>query len=285
MAARPKDLNGHLALYPYLQKELPNEDYWLFQMLASRLVTAFGIWLPKEVYARFPILLPHVIRAESANGGGKAETSGSPDKNGYLLDTNILIRNLVKSLPFDSPRSHYQGRRIGSAPGWVAAHVWQVREDGQRPTRHHVTNSFVPNLVWLPKTLATLSDHNPFVQQYLQALSHKIYSGVEQRQAMKKITANAWRQLEIPEIPPDGLPDPSKLNYFALDDVWLQKLRSGVADVLKSLERTSRRKEPVETLLPKRYRDGLRELGGKATVEIRAWLKEYRDALDSAARP
>lgn len=285
MAARPKDLNGHLALYPYLQKELPNEDYWLFQMLASRLVTAFGIWLPKEVYARFPILLPHVIRAESANGGGKAETSGSPDKNGYLLDTNILIRNLVKSLPFDSPRSHYQGRRIGSAPGWVAAHVWQVREDGQRPTRHHVTNSFVPNLVWLPKTLATLSDHNPFVQQYLQALSHKIYSGVEQRQAMKKITANAWRQLEIPEIPPDGLPDPSKLNYFALDDVWLQKLRSGVADVLKSLERTSRRKEPVETLLPRRYRDGLRELGGKATVEIRAWLKEYRDALDSAARP
>jgi hypothetical protein len=67
-----KDLDGGGLLYPYLQKDLLNEDIWLFQMLTSRLVAALGVWPHPDTFHRLPLLLPHVIRDESARGRMKA---------------------------------------------------------------------------------------------------------------------------------------------------------------------------------------------------------------------
>ena len=58
----PNRLDGANLLYPYLQKDLLRDDYWLFQMLTSRLVTALGVWPGPETFRRLPIMLPHVVR-------------------------------------------------------------------------------------------------------------------------------------------------------------------------------------------------------------------------------
>jgi hypothetical protein len=171
-----KDFDGDKLLYPYLQKELLVDDIWLFQMLTSRLVTALGVWPHPEAFRRVPVLLPYAIRDESARGR-KAGTEqwASPNSAGLLRDDNSLVKERFKTLAFQSPRSLYSGRRIGRGKGWVAAHVWQVRRDGERASRNPLTNSFLANLVWLPRDLAQLSDRpGSFVQRYLQALSHKV---------------------------------------------------------------------------------------------------------------
>ena len=96
---RATDLDGAKVLYPYLQKDLQTDNIWLFQMLASRLLTALGIWMSTDVYRRIPIILPHVIRDESARSrkSGK-EAWGSPDSHGCLRDDNSLIKEAVKTL-------------------------------------------------------------------------------------------------------------------------------------------------------------------------------------------
>ena len=41
----PRQLDAARLFYHYLQKELLQNDIWLFQMLTARLVAALGIWL------------------------------------------------------------------------------------------------------------------------------------------------------------------------------------------------------------------------------------------------
>lgn len=53
----------------------------------------------------------------------------------------------------------------------MTAHCWMCKNNNYNPK----VNSFVPNLVWLPKPLAVLTDvEGSFAQQYVQ-FYHIIY--------------------------------------------------------------------------------------------------------------
>jgi hypothetical protein len=41
--------------------------------------------------------------------------------------------------------------------GFVASHVWRKLVNGSSAPQHALTNSFIPNLVWLPTQVAKLS--------------------------------------------------------------------------------------------------------------------------------
>lgn len=135
------------------------EDIDSDDQLAESLLIEFGVWFPVEAYQRLPVFLPHVIRDASARSRGvRREAWGEPTSQGYFRDDNSLVKEAVKSLTFASPRPLYQGRRIGRSKGWVACHLWQIRRDGKRACESSLTNSFMGNLVWLPRPLARLSD-------------------------------------------------------------------------------------------------------------------------------
>ncbi len=276
-----KDLRGDSVLYPYLQKELLTDDVWLFQMLTSRLISSLGVWISPDSFRSGPILLPYVVRDESARGrsGGK-ERWASPDPGGFLRDDNSLIKEAVKSLTFTSPRPYYDGRRIGRASGWVAAHVWQLRLDETRASRHHTTNSFVPNLVWLPRQLSQLSDRaGSFVQTYLKALSYKIYRGCRFESDLGEIVQSVWDQLPRPDFPEHGLPSVNQLNFFAHDPVWVRRHRAKLMAVLQLVDARSRQKGFESRLRPTRYREGLRTMSPRSLNGLLDWLKRYSSAL------
>jgi hypothetical protein len=210
-------VDGNGVIYHYLQKGLLQDDIWLFQMLAARLITSLGIWLPVQVYAELPLLVPFAVRdphARANKRAGTPESWGSPNHDGYFKDDNTLIKAIPRSLRIASTFRFYAGRRLG--PGFTAAHVWQLHADETRATRHPLTYSFVPNLVWLPKQVALLTDRTgSFVEAYLQAVAHKLYRHVEVAPRHQELVERAWERLPPPSnIPEQGVPTAEVLNFF-----------------------------------------------------------------------
>jgi hypothetical protein len=274
---KASELSGDSVLYSYLQKELLEDDIWLFQMLTARLVTALGVWLHPDIYRSLPIILPHVIRDASARGRATGtERWAEPTADGYLRDDNSLIKEAVKRLTFSSSRPIYSGKCIGSSPGWVACHVWRMARDGTRTNVDPLLNSFVPNLVWLPSELAKLSDRDgSFVQSYLQAVAAHLYRAATPAPAVREFANRAWARLRIPRLPEGALPDSTALNYFGPDEGWVSRQRTKVQRVLGSLESTARGGKPDPSLKPSRYRQGLPGLTPRKTAALRQMLRRY----------
>jgi hypothetical protein len=161
-----REVDGNHVLYHFLQKQLLQEDVWLFQMLTARLITSLGIWLPLRTYSVIPLLTPHAVRDPTCRKDaktGRPEAWGSPNKEGYFRDDNSLIKGIPGALSIESSFSEYNGARMGN--GFVASHVWRKLTDNSSASQHPLTYSFVPNLVWLPAQVAKLSDREgSFVQ-------------------------------------------------------------------------------------------------------------------------
>jgi hypothetical protein len=109
--------------------------------------------------------------------------------------------------------------------GFVASHVWRTLKSGKSAPQHPLTNSFIPNLVWLPTQVAKLSDREgSFVQTYLQAISKKIYRSAPVSTHQQSVADDAWNLLPDPSgIPPQGLPGIEELNFFSYSDDFLRK--------------------------------------------------------------
>ena len=126
----------------------------------------------------------------------------------------------MKALPVESPRLGDRSYRIGS--GWVASHVWQFTVDGVRATLDATTNSFIPNMVWLPRSLARLSDvQGSPLQAHLIAVARQLYGAVELRARLKQIVEATWARLPGPWGPVRRPLGP--LNFFEVDDGWVER--------------------------------------------------------------
>jgi hypothetical protein len=280
-----RDLDGDSVLYHYLEKELRQRDVFMFQMLVARLVTDLAIWFDPSVYDRLPILLPHVIRDEQARKRvAGVEMWASPTAEGLLRDDNSLVKESVKSLEIRAPkaRSFYAGRRLGRGGGWVAAHVWQLRSDGLRASRHPATNTFVPNLVWLPTSVAKLTDRpGSFVQRFTQAVSVSIYRDRPVTPALKPFVADAWESLDLPtaaEVPPQALPSVEALNFFTPGEPWLAARVAAAGRVAEALEAAAVSAPPLLGR-PRRYFEQVAHLDPVNTAPLRQRLKAYVDAI------
>jgi hypothetical protein len=167
-------------LYHFLQRELWDDDVWLFQSLASRLILRLGIWLSPAAYSRLPWLVPYARRDPICRGNkklGLPDEWGSPDDKGFVRDDNSLLKGVPRSMTVHSTLGAYAGRRVDT--GFVAAHVWRRIDHELLAARHPLTYSFAPNVIWLPADVAKLTDREgSFAQQFVQALAVKIYRAV-----------------------------------------------------------------------------------------------------------
>ena len=282
-------INGEHVLYHYLQKDLNQKDIWLFQMLTSRLVASLGIWLSPEIYKKLPIMVPYARRDHSCRKkkGKNIEEWGSPDDDGFFRDDNSLLKNIPGSLDIDSPLDEiYNGKRIGT--GFVASHVWRFKDgkfpDNNMSTRDSKLYSFVPNVVWLPSEVSKLTDREgSFTQQYLQALSYKIYREIPLNSTIQPYVEEAWSRLPIPEgIPSQGLPEVKDLNYFNYNVDFIKRRYKKIRIVKEALEEISSGNLPIGKIISYRYTEGLPELGKKSTRKITLYLGGYLKALESS---
>ena len=277
-----RQVDGNHVLYHFLQKGLLQEDVWLFQMLTARLVASLGIWLPIELYSKMPLLTPHAVRDNTCRKdvkAGRPEAWGSPNSKGYFRDDNSLIKGIPTALAIESRFSEYKGARIGN--GFVASHVWRKTTDGDSAPRHPLTNSFVPNLVWLPTQVAKLSDREgSFVQTYLQAISKKIYRVAAVSIHQEGTVGDAWALLPDPSgIPLQGLPRIDDLNFFEYtQDFFISRLRS--IRKVQELIASACRSEPGPKV-SKRYNEGLMLMAASQLEPLNEFLESYLNGLEA----
>jgi len=124
---------------------------------AIDLVSRYGVWIPVQAYENVPWLAPYAIRRSRVRSdvrveGEKRDMWGFPDERGYFTDDNSLIKQIHKGKRVHPSGSPYQDSKLST--GMVCCHVWSGT------TQNPLLFSFIPNLVWLPKSLAPLSDNH-----------------------------------------------------------------------------------------------------------------------------
>lgn len=278
MSSPPIDTRN--LLYHFLQHDLASDDVWLFQALVARLVVRLGIWLPVDVYARMPLLVPYARRDPTCRGDARRGTPdawGSPDENGYFRDDNSLVKGVPRSMAITSTLRRYMGRSLGA--GFVACHVWRIAPDEQLASRNPLTYSFVPNLVWLPAQVAGLTDREgSFAQQYLQAVSRHIYSQAPVNRAHKELVATAWSLLPgSVGIPDAALPVTEQLNYFVADESLFRRRGKMINSVSEAL----RSGAPTAKVVSRRYTEGIPHVPHRARISLATTLDRYAAGIAS----
>jgi hypothetical protein len=181
------------------------------------LALRYAVWLPLETYQLAPWLAPFAvrrirIRTDDRVPGPKRDLWGMPDEHGYFTDDNSLLKAVIKGRYVGSGVGVYGSRPL--TKGLVCCHVWPGT------TTDPYLFSFVPNLVWMPKTLARFSDVLPGqpahpVHLRLTAVALARFRGQRTVVAAERVE-NAWAAM--PLMQPIGAQLSSVPNEFIVND-------------------------------------------------------------------
>lgn len=276
MAKKDVLVNGQNIIYHYLQKEVCVEEDEFSKALVTRLILDLSIWLPVEFYRNLPIMLPFVVRDASCRRkvDGAGDMWGHANECGFLRDDNSLIKGIVK--PFEiapTKKWVFNGNKLGN--GFVASHIWRKLK-GKKflASTYYKTNSFVPNLVWLPAQISKLTDREgSYAQRVLQFISYKLYRDIVETSEINEV----WALFEKPEIPIEI--DVEKLNFFNVSINLMEKrkkqLMTEIALIHKSLETGSvQGKVKCSNYIPT-----LLDIDASAKKNLVSWLRNYEIQL------
>lgn len=223
------------------------------------------------------MLLPWAVRDPKCRGNkskGLPDQWGAPNHQGLFRDDNSLVKGLVKSLVVRGPANGYMtGQRLGQ--GWVAAHIWRDNAGDVLASRDPRLYTFTPNLVWLPRQIAKLSDvEGSPVQSALKSISRALYRSTQLEGAKHAIAEGAWEYL--PEQPNLDSPiDLARLSFFDEPEKTIsmrQKRTREVVDALTSLEAGATLTKKV---VSGRYTAGLPSVSAKARKTLRWELERH----------
>lgn len=231
--------NGENIIYHYIQKTLlkdgANDEFT--KELIERLIVDLSIWLPIDLYKQVPILLPYVIRDPSCrNRDPNLDEYGQSNEKGFLRDDNSLIKGIIKSFIVKGKRvKEYDGKKLSN--GFVACHIWRkLRTVDILASKFEKTNSFVPNLVWLPKQIAKLTDREgSFAQNLLKNISYKLYFEAD---AQREFINPIWNELENPNTQMKFDLNVETLNHFIVPQIWIDKKKKGLLEEFSIIKNT-----------------------------------------------
>ncbi len=249
--------------------------------LIKHLLLDLSIWIPSNFYMKLPVILPYVVRDNScriktANGH---DEWGSANSKGYLRDDNTLLKGIVRSFPINSASiPEYDGKKLGT--GFVASHIWgkiSINNEYLISSRHHMLNSFVPNIVWLPVQISKLTDREgSFAQRLLQAISCQIYKNIRLPQKLM----NVWDFLPYPQEAPEVSVDVDKMNYFDVSDDWLKKRIEGLILEIDTIISTDDCDREIKKIKSSRYLPTLKQKPKAQKEELCSWLFTYKNFLN-----
>ena len=170
--------------------------------------------------------------------------------------------------------------------GFIASHIWINLKN--KPKKHACqwerTNSFIPNLVWLPKQLSKLTDRNgSYAQKFIQHVSGLLYR--ECSPSLPNLDS-IWDELEDPGITPVCKFKLSDLNYFEDNPKWLTNRRNqltkeigSIRDVLEGKPTTSKIKcNAYSSTLP----TAVSKMSSADKKALTDWLKDNLTAISSS---
>ena len=233
------------------------------------LALRFAIWPSVSTYCDTPWFAPFAIRrirvrVEPNAPGVKRDLWGLPNESGYLTDDNSWIKGLILNRTLSPETNAYGGSRI--TRGVVCCHIWSGT------TTSPLLFSFVPNLVWLPKSLARYSDAHSAAEPHpihnaLKQISLERYGSIVRNRRVE----SAWKLLEPPT--------PLMLNHIVqteiADDGKIPDLvKKRVKRMIDFLEATLDPNSEMPQRFSKRYHAGIGKGIDKSVWPVQSWLTE-----------
>ena len=236
-------VDGDNIIYHIIQKQIieahdmdnPPDNV---KYLIEQLLLWGGIWFRPETYREIPILLPYVIRDASCrkiNASTGNHTWGHSNAKGFLMDDNSLIKGIPRALFINGTFSVLNGTKLNNANGYVASHIWRVLQNKRSvlASQWERTNSFIPNLVWLPSQLSKLTDREgSYAQRFVQHISGLLYRSYSLPNTM---LSEIWDELKDPGITPVCDIDLGQLNYFEHNLMWVNRKKNDLYNELQSI--------------------------------------------------
>lgn len=240
-----------------------------------------GVWLPRSVYWRWPVMLPWAVRDLASRPTGHAQGLdewGAPNERGFFRDDNSMVKGVVRGLPIHGPiGSVYEGRALGT--GFIAAHIWRLTKQGTvYTTRDPDLYSFVPNIVWLPKELAKRSDREGgVVQQTLQSLAEELYRGAPVATQHAARVHACWQRL-TGDAPPEFKVTSVEANWFVELERFSKARSRSVDAVMTGIDEVFRYGAPRGKVISSRYTAGLSAVERGSLEVLRQRLSEISAA-------
>jgi len=268
-----KLLDGDNVLYHYFKQDLVTEESPESKVIMKKLLRNLAIWLPINLYQKLPVLLPFVVRDSRCRKAVNkvAEEWSTCNANGYFRDDNTLIKSLPRSFKITGSNRTYAGCKLGKS--FVTSHIWRIVPDSSKlASEDPQLNSFIPNLVWLPRQISKFTDRKgSFAQKYLQSLSYSIYHNVNMDTEKKNFVDGIWSRISVDsDIIIDGT-DVEKLNFFHMtnDDIE-KKVRRTLGDI-NLIKHPQRQKK----LYCSRYLPSLEKMKPSKKLELVRVLDKY----------
>lgn len=251
MAKSKKEIDGENILYHILQKQIidpseatnPSREV---KFMIEQLILWGGIWFSPKIYEEIPVLLPYVIRDPKCRTTkdpitGKDKRGVANDK-GLMPDDNSSIKGIPKCFKVISCWNEMNGKTM--ANGFVASHVWRELVDMNiLASRWECTNSFVPNLVWLPSQISKLTDREGnYAQRFIQHISYKLYREIAIKEPFLE---DIWKRLADPGITPISDIDLKKLHYFEYNEKLISRRKENLKKELTSIINILDGQEPI----------------------------------------
>ena len=277
MTRSSRVVHGDDLLYRFFQGALASHPE-LFAAVPQLLIASTALWLPREAYEQWPVLLPWVVRDPTCRGSpskGLPDQWSAPDARGFLRDDNSMIKSLPRALTVRGPKDgHMNGGHMGRE--FVAAHVWRVVSSSELASRIPLLNTFVPNLVWLPSQVAKLTDvEGGIVQQTLQALAWQIYRDAPVAPNRRDIVEEAWALLPHPVVRVQPF-EVGNLNWFEATPAFYKTCSARLASVLEALDDVESRSPLPMRVITRRYASGLPTVSSTARRELQQFLLRFQ---------
>lgn len=280
-----KRLDGNELLYHFFQKSWLEEEPDAAQDFIKKAIDTLGIWMDRRYYQELPVVVPYAVRDSSCrhSGPNQSDEWGAPDANGFFRDDNSLIKGIVSSMRVISPTQWLKGFK---GNGFTASHVWReptgYSTSRVLASRRPDLNSFVPNLVWLPKQIAKLTDREgSFAQRYLQMLSRHIYEPVSVNPRLQNLISNTWDALPVPVgLSNIELPDVSDITFFEYKDKIVEERKKKIQVVSSACnEVLANGTLSAVKVISTRYTQGLPNVNSNNLKKFVAWLEGYLQAI------
>lgn len=252
---------------------------------ARHLLLRAGVWLPVETYQKWPVLLPWIVRDNSvAQSKTKAAHTGkdliktASSGTGLLRSDNAPIGGLKKDLPVmwaGGLHETFMSKPLkGGTHEWMQSHCWSYLSDtGQSTATHPLTNSFVPNLVWLPHAMGRLTDDERLVfAAELRAIAWARYRHVEVDRAFRDVVEEAWSLLDPPQADDVHMGHLGRANEFKVPAKFYQSKVEKVRSISAYLDKLQSGHDVSGVdLAPAVYKESLASL----SPESRSYLKQH----------
>ncbi|MEV8029764.1 hypothetical protein [Cellulosimicrobium funkei] len=250
-----------------------------FWRLTTHLLQDMSIWWAPESYTLLPTMAPWCIRDRAARYDQGPESWGAPNADGYFRDDNSVIKKLPLPVDVRSPQGHPYADSARLHRGFTACHIWRELADGGVGGADPWIYSFMPNLVWVPQPINSLTDHHPRVQALLKATSLSIFPGREGG-GTRAYTDRVWGRLTPPElaVPQEPVLDADRLAYFAADEAFVRR-RLGYLDKVVDAVDHILAGQPIKRIFASRFTAGLPLIPHDRLRALRSDLGVYAAAV------